>query len=1116
VSEPTHTPGEPGAELPPIDPSIPLDDRQSGHSAGITGPVAWMARNGVAANVLMFVLVLGGLLALLNVRQEVFPEVELDTISIAVAYPGASPAEIEQSIILAVEEAVQGLDGVKEVRSAAYEGNGLVLVELVLGADQDRALNDAKSAIDRITSFPQDAERPVVSLISNRTQAISLVLYGDLEEATLRALAEDTRRGLLADPRVTYVEISGTRALEISIEVPEAQLRQYGLTIDDIANRVRAASLELPAGTVRTTAGEILLRTTERRDRGNEFGDIAVLARPDGTQLMLRDIATIRDGFSEDEREVRFNGQRAVMVSAFRVGNETPLDVAAAVKEYAARAADELPAGVNVTTWADMSEMYADRIDLLRRNALQGLVLVLIILGLFLEARLAFWVTLGIPISFAGSLIFFNAADVSINMISLFAFIVTLGMVVDDAIVVGESVYSLREKGFSRVDAAIKGVSSVGTPVVFSILTTCVAFMPMLFVPGVMGKFFRVLPIVVILVLLISLMESLYVLPAHLSHKMPWLLEKSLFFILIPLQLLPSKAVTRGLDWTIQRLYLPVLKVALRWRYVTLMTGLAMMVGSCGLIAGGRVGFSFLPKTAGDVITVMLKMPVGTPIADTRAALQQIAGAAENLMEEHHAVGGGTISRGLYLDVGSNTSLEPDVTGGAGVFGSNLGTVMFYMVPQEDREVTTAEIVRDWRAQVADIAGIDSLVFNYDVGVQPGSPVAIELIHQDSEVLEAAARRLAEEIRSYSGLRDIDSGVAVGKEQLDFTLTAEGRALGLTEADLARQVRAAYYGTEAVRQQRGRDEVRVFVRRPREDRSSLHEVEQMMVRAPSGVEIPLAQAAHVTRGRAYTVIRRTEGRQTITVTADVEDGDTNAGEIVQRIVAGEVAQLERDIPGLTHSLGGEQQRQAETMSSLALGFGFALFAMYALLAVAFKSYAQPLLVLLAIPFGFIGAVWGHVVMGYDLSIMSQMGIVALAGVVVNDSLILVDATNEFRGEGHDIWRACLMGGARRMRPIMLTSLTTFFGLAPMILETSVQARFLIPMAISLGFGVLFATFITLLLIPAAYMALDDATRGMGNFMHWLKGEDPDDEPEEPEGPADALISDPGLGSQPAE
>ncbi|MCB9627421.1 MAG: efflux RND transporter permease subunit [Sandaracinaceae bacterium] len=1110
MSEPTT----PHREVPPPDPEVPLDDRVSGHSDGITGPVAWMARNGVAANVLMFVLVLGGLLALLNVRQEVFPEVELDTISISVVYPGASPAEIEQSIILAVEEAVQGLDGVKEVRSAAYEGNGLVLVELVLGADQDRALNDAKSAVDRITSFPMDAERPVVSLISNRTQAISLVLYGDLDEATLRSLAEDTRRDLLADSRITYVEIGGTRELEISIEVPEAQLRQHGLTIDDIANRVRAASVELPAGTVRTTAGEVLLRTTERRDRGAEFGDIAVLARPDGTQLLLRDIANIRDGFAEDERAVRFNGQRAVMVSAFRVGNETPLAVTDAVKEYVARVQGELPAGVNITTWADLSEMYADRIDLLRRNALQGLVLVLLILGLLLEARLAFWVTLGIPISFAGSLIFFDAADISINMISLFAFIVTLGMVVDDAIVVGESVYSLREKGYSRVDAAIKGVTSVGTPVVFSILTTCIAFMPMLFVPGVMGKFFRVLPIVVILVLLISLVESLMVLPAHLSHKMPWLLEKSLFFILIPLQLLPSKQVAKGLDFLIHRTYLPTLKLALRWRYVTLMAGLALMVGSVGLIAGGRVGFSFLPKTAGDVITVMLKMPVGTPIEDTRRALEQISGVAEELIAEHQSLDGGTISRGIYLDIGANTSLEPDVTGGAGVFGSNLGTVMFYMVGQEQRAVTTSEIVRDWRARVANIAGVDSLVFNYDVGVQPGSPVAIELIHEDSATLEAAARRLAEEIRSYSGLRDIDSGVAVGKEQLDFTLTAEGRAMGFTEVDLARQVRAAYFGTEAVRQQRGRDEVRVFVRRPREDRASLHEMEQMIVRAPSGAEVPLAQAAHVERGRAYTVIRRTEGRQTITVTADVEDGDTNAGEIVERIVGREVAQLERDIPGLTHSLGGEQQRQAETMSSLVMGFGFALFAMYALLAVAFKSYAQPILVLLAIPFGFIGAVWGHVLMGYDLSIMSQMGIVALAGVVVNDSLILVDATNEFQREGHDIWRATLMGGARRFRPILLTSLTTFFGLAPMILETSVQARFLIPMAISLGFGVLFATFITLLLIPAAYMALDDATRGVGNFMHWLKGEKPDEEPEEPEGPPDALISDPGLSSSP--
>ena len=519
---------------PPRAHSAADHEHDEGSAAGIRGPVAWMARNGVAANVLMFILIIGGLIALGQVKQEVFPEVELDVISVQVLYPGASPAEVEQAIVLAVEEAVQGIDGVKEVRSAAYEGNAIVNVELLLGADKDRALNDVKSAVDRITSFPEDAERPVVGLLSNRTQAISLVIYGDLDESTLRQLGEDARRGLLADPRITYVEVAGTRDLEISIEVPEARLREHGLTIDAVANRVRAASVEIPAGGVRTSAGEILLRTAERRTRGAEFGDIVVSARPDGTELRLRDIATITDGFSEEEREVRFNGDRAVMVRVFRVGNETPLEVSAAAKEYMRELRHELPDGVQVVGWGDLSEMYEQRIDLLMRNARMGLFLVLLILGLFLEPRLAFWVTLGIPISFAGSMLFFDPAEISVNMISLFAFIVTLGMVVDDAIVVGEAVYKQREEGKKFKEAAILGAREVATPVTFSILTTCIAFMPMLFVPGVMGKFFRVLPIVVIAVLIISLIESVMVLPAHLSHPMPWLMRVILWPVLKP------------------------------------------------------------------------------------------------------------------------------------------------------------------------------------------------------------------------------------------------------------------------------------------------------------------------------------------------------------------------------------------------------------------------------------------------------------------------------------------------------------------------------------------------------------------------------------------------------
>ncbi|MGB5696286.1 MAG: efflux RND transporter permease subunit [Polyangiales bacterium] len=1076
-----------------------------------SGPIPWMAKNGVAANVLMLVLIVGGLVTLASgIKQEVFPEVELDLVSISVSYPGASPAEVEQAVILAVEEAVRGIDGVKKVTSTAMEGVGTVNVELLLGADNDRALNDVKSAIDRITSFPEDVERPTVSLISNRQQVISLVLYGDVDEATLRAVAENSRRELLRDPRITYLELSGIRPLEISIEVPQAELRKYDLTLDEIAARVRAASVELPGGGVKTKGGEVLLRTTERRDRGTEFGDIALLSQPDGSQVRVRDIATVKDGFQEIDKEATYNGKRAVMINIYRVGNETPLTVAAAGKEYVQGLHDTLPDGLYAATWFDTAEMYEQRLSLLLSNARIGLVLVLLTLGLFLEARLAFWVTLGIPISFAGSLLFFPVTDISINMISLFAFIITLGMVVDDAIVVGEAIYKQRMDGKSRLRAAIDGTKEVAQPVIFAVLTSCVAFAPMLMVPGPMGKFFRVVPIVVISVLLISLVESLLILPAHLSHPMPLWLRVLLSPYLWFMRLVGKLDIPRRLQHHVQHTYIPILEKSLKWRYFTLTAGIAVLVVTMGYVAG-RIPFTFLPKVEGDMITAHLKMPVGTPVLETERLADQIAGAAQSIVDDEDATREGqTISRGLYEEVGAMSRLESGPEGAASTEGSHFATVMIYLVEAAKRGLTTQQFVQRWRDGIGEIPGAESLTFSYEVGVEPGKPIDIELIHDDVPTLEAAAERLASEIASYSGLRDIDSGVTKGKDQLDFRLTDAALAQGLTEFELARQVRAGFFGSEAVRQQRGRDEVRVYVRLPLEERRSLYNVEELVVRTPAGGEMPLAQAAIIDRGQAYSIIRRTGGRRNISVTADVANEDANANEIIAQIRQRELAQLLADIPGLAYSLGGEQERQAETMGALGMGFALALIVMFSMLAVVFRSYGQPILVMSAIPFGMVGAVWGHVAMGWflwdhvSLSLMSMMGVVALSGVVVNDSLVLIDAINRFRADGMGLWESVVSGAARRFRPILLTSLTTFFGLAPMILETSVQARFLVPMAVSLGFGVLVATMITLLIVPCSYIILEDAHRSSSNFFARLRGR-PTMPPPPPTVPTDAEV-----------
>lgn len=1052
------------------------------------GPLAWMAENRIASNVLMLIFVVGGVVALgTTIKQEVFPEVALEQIVVTVPYPGASPAEVENAIVLAVEEAVQGVDGVKDIRSVASEGSAMVAVQLLLGADRRQALSDVESVVGRISSFPADAERPNISLLSTRRQVISLVLYGDVDETILRTAANRARSDLLRDKRITSVELSGVRPLEISIEVPQANLRKHGLTLSGIARRIRAASVELSGGSIQTDAGEVLLRTNERRDSGEEFEDIVVQSRPDGSRVRVRDIAQVRDGFRENHLKATFDGKPAAMINVFRVGEQTPLEVAAAVKEHVSALKRQLPTGLDVATWVDRSEMYEGRIDLLLDNALIGLLLVLVTLGLFLHSRLAFWVTLGIPVSIAGSLLLFPIADVSINMLSLFGFILALGMVVDDAIVVGESVHKHRADGKPLLQAAIDGAREVAKPVVFSIVTTCIAFMPMLFVPGAAGKFFRVVPIVVIAVLVTSLIESLFVLPAHLSHTMPWWLRVALSPYLWLMDKLAKLDMPGRLERHVRRFYAPLLAKVLDWRYFTVAAGVSVFIVTVGF-AIGRVPLTFIPKLEGDLVTVQMRMPPGTPTWDTQRAADRVASAARLITEVERANSKDPkgVSRGLFAQVGAKVSAGADSNGPASKEGSHLATVMVYLVDADHRDIQTDEFVRRWRAAVGEIPGVESMVFSYGEGIQAGQPIHIELMHEDVSTLEAAARRLARDISVYSGLGDIESGVTQGKDQLDFQLTDLGLAHGLTEIELARQVRGAFFGAEAVRQQRGRDEIRAYVRLPKAERQSLYNVHELVVRTPSGGEMPLAQAAEVTRGRAYTAIRRSNGRRSIAVTAGLAHGGANAGSIMTSILDQELTQLLSAVPRLDFRLGGELERQADAMGSLLVGFIVAHIAMFAILAVAFRSYLQPLLVMSAIPFGMIGAVWGHALMGVDISLVSLMGLVALSGVVCNDSLILIDAVNQNREAGMKPTDALIAGCTRRFRPIVLTSLTTFFGLLPIIVETSAQASFLVPMAVSLGFGILAATFIMLLIVPACYLILEDFIAGAAELAAELR------------------------------
>ncbi len=1035
-------------------------------SARRGGLLGFFAHNSVAANLVMLLFVVGGLMMVPMIRQEVFPEVTQPIVTVEVAYPGASPEEVEHGVILPVEDAVRGLDGVKEVRSVATEGQGIVSAELRLSADPRELLSRVESAVGRIASFPEDAEKPVISLASNRRQVISLILYGDVRPLGLREVAERMRDELLSDPRITYVELSSVRSLEISVDVPRADLRRYGLTLERIAEIVRAGSVQIPGGRVRGRGGETLLRTAARKQWASELGDIVLIAQPDGTRVRLRDVANVEDILAETDEEAFYDGRPAVRLDVYRVGDEKPMDVAAAVRELAARA--DLPAGVRVATWGDSSEVYQDRIQLLLHNGYLGLGLVLLILGLFLSPRLAFWVTLGIPISFLGSLLFLPPLDISINLISLFAFIVTLGMVVDDAIVVGEAVQYERERGLSEAGAAVKGVRSVAAPVILAVATTCVAFAPMLFVPGSAGKLFRNIPVVVIVVLLCSLVESLLVLPAHLTHPMP----RPLAFLLRPLfwlmGLVGRGKVAPGLARFVAHFYVPTARLALRWRYLTLALAVFGLLATYGLWVGKRIEFVFMPKIEADQVSVSLDMPVGTPLATTRAATRQMEEAARRAAAETDE--GASIIRGIYTAIGGPRGSASE--GGAFERGGHLATVQLNLLPSGERDTSSRTFAELWRREAGPIPGVTRTSYDYTTGASGGPDIDLEVSDPNLETMHDAARRLAAALAEYAGVRDVDDGVAPGKEQLDFTLTPRGRALGLTQAGLAAQIRGAFYGAEAYRFQRGRNEVRVLVRLPERERSSLANVEDLVVRTPEGGEVPLREAANVRYTRAATSIQRVDARRVVHVTANVSAG-TNANEVVRGLRASAIPRLEGRYRALSVTSGGAQKNQNEAMSDLGTGFAVAMVVMYALLALAFRSYLQPIVVMIAIPLGAIGAVLGHLALGYPLSLSSMMGLVALAGVVVNDSLLLVSTVNANREAGMPPERAIVDAGARRFRPILLTSLTTFLGLAPMIFQRSVQARFLVPMAISLGFGVLFATFLTVLVVPCLYGILVD-------------------------------------------
>ncbi len=1028
------------------------------------GALAWMARNPVAANLLMVVLLVGGFIGSTRIKQEVFPEFDLDMVTVSVAYPGASPADVEQGIILAVEEAVRGIEGVNHVDSTASEGMGTVSIELLLDADPDQVLADVKSAVDRVTSLPEDAERPVISLAQMRSEVIHLVISGDEDVRVLHEVGERARLGLLAQDDITQVELYGVPPLEISVEIPRESLQAYGLTLDGVAAQIRAQALELPGGGVKTAGGEILVRLADRRTSGAELADVIVRGTAGGGEVRLGDVASIHDAYQDTDLAYFYNGRRAIRLTVYRVGDETPTSVADATHAYAERLRAELPPDIHVDTWDDDSELLESRIDLLVGNARYGLFLVVFLLALVLNLRLAFWVSLGIPISFLGAMLLLPAADMSINMLTLFGFIVTLGLVVDDAIIVGENTFEKQAQGMSRKRAAIEGAREMAIPVSFAILTTVAAFAPLFFVPGTMGKIFRMIPAVVVLVLFFSWVESFFILPAHLAHgaETPRKTTGVLGFVTRV-----QDRVADAMRWHDRHVFVPSLRWTLKYRYIAVSAALAMFVVSLGLVMSGVVPFNFMPRFESDVVTVSVRFPYGTPLARTEEAAKVLETAAFQAIEDS---GGEGIVRGMFTRVGEGVPRRH----GTQDVGSHVASIELELVPTDEREVSSEEFSRRWEEHTPEIFGVESLLFESSSGPGAGAAIDVQLSHPDDEELGAASAELVEILRSYSGLTSVDSSYASGKDQLDFTLAPHAASLGLTGNEVARQIRAAFFGAEALREQRGRNEIRVMVRLPEDQRTSEYDVEELLIRTPDGGQVPLSYVADVARSRAPTSIFREDGIRAINVSAALAPGARSPREILESLREEEFAPLLQRHPGLTLELVGGQREQNEAFSALGIGFVFALLAIYGLLAIPFKSYFQPLIIMSAIPFGFIGAVGGHVLMGYELTLISMFGIIALSGVVVNDSLVLIDRINQNRRQGMAAMEAVISGASRRFRPILLTSLTTFFGLAPMIFERSPQARFLVPMAVSLGYGILVSTFIVLLVVPALYLIQEDA------------------------------------------
>ena len=1032
--------------------------------------IAWFAKNSVAANLLMIsILITGFFLVKTQIPLEVFPTTEARIISISVSLRGATPEDTEKGIAILVEEAVQDLDGIKQLTSRSSEGSATVNIEIDNGVDSQKLLNEVKSRVDAINNFPGDAENPVVNLAQRTREVISVVVAGPQSEKEIRQLAEAVRDDILRIDGITQIQLDSVRPYEIVIDVKQDTLRQYDITLSQIAQAINNSSLDLSSGNIKTSGGDVLIRSSGQAYRQDEYDNIIIITQDDGSLIRLKDIATINDSFTDNDFSSRFNGKNAAFIDVFRIGNQSAIQIADKVKDYINEKSASMPKNVDLTYWRDRSTVVKNRLNTLTTNAIQGGILVLALLTLFLRPAIAFWVFIGIPVSFMGAFFLMPLMGVTLNIFSLFAFILVLGIVVDDAIVTGENIYAHLRHSENGLEAAIKGTQEVSVPVTFGILTTVAAFMPLAFIEGRRGDIFAQIPIVVIPILLFSLIESKLVLPSHLKRlKVRKSNNPPTGFSAF------QQKFADGFEQSIIKYYRPILKLSLRNKATTLFSFTGVLILIITLITSGWMKFTFFPRVQSETAVASLSMPTGTPYEITDYYIKKMTDAAFTLKKKYYDQEG----IDLILDINS-------ISGSSGRSeGSHLGRVMFQTVPPEQRElkVDSSQLVKEWRELIGEVPGAQSLTYRAEIG-RTSDPIDIQFAGNDFKHLAEVSDRVKEQLALYPSLFDISDSLSNGKEELQVELNEQAYALGLTRRDILTQIRAAYFGIEVQRIQRGRDDVRVMLKLPEQERQSIAGLEDLRIITLQGQSIPLSQLATLVPGKSPTSINRIDRYRTVSVTADAIKSEANMT-IIQSDLRLFIDELLTQYPSMTYEFEGEAREQRESFGSMGIGLVIMLFVIYGLLAIPFQSYLQPLIVMSVIPFGIIGAIGGHWIMGMNLTVLSMMGMMALVGVVINDSLVLVDYINKKYREGTmDLMEAVLTAGVARFRPVMLTSLTTFIGLMPLLFEKSTQAQFLIPMAVSLAFGIIFATLITLILIPINYILVEKMRLKYVEFMN---------------------------------